>query len=365
MKKNNDAPVKKNPLSLQLDISKFEKATDDEKFMQQRMRPSTTFFKDGMRRLAKNKIAMTCLVILTLIILIVIIAPMFYPYSYSEQLGNIKGQLPDSSFRNLKPFEYGATEQARIAAGEFVFPHIFGTDDAGRDYAIRVIYGARVSLAVGLFASIIVLIIGVIYGSVAGYYGGKVDLVMMRIVDIIYSLPDLLMIILFSVVLKSVFTKEDGSSILEGTPLETLGVGMISIFIVFALLYWVSMARLIRGQILSIKQQDYVLAARSIGASGKHIIIRHMIPNCISVIIISTALQIPSAIFTESFLSFMGLGVDMPMPSLGSLASDALKGINSYSYRLIIPAVAICLIVLSLNLLGDGLRDAFDPKLKK
>ena len=365
MKKTENSLPKKNPLSLQLDLSKFELATEDEKYLQQRMRPSTTFFKDGMRRLSKNKIAMTCIVILTLIILAVIFVPMFYPYSYDQMLGNIKGQVPDSSFKNLKPFEYGKTELARIEAGEKVFPHIFGTDSAGRDYAIRVIYGARVSLSVGLFASIIVLIIGVIYGSISGYYGGKVDLVMMRIVDIIYSLPDLLMIILFSVVLKGAFTKEDGSSILEGTVLETLGIGMISIFIVFALLYWVSMARLIRGQILSIKQQDYVLAARSIGARGAHIIRRHMLPNCISVIIISTALQIPSAIFTESFLSFMGLGVDMPMPSLGSLASDALQGINSYAYRLIIPAVAICLIVLSLNLLGDGLRDAFDPKLKK
>ena len=358
MKKDINALPKKNPLSLQLDLSQFEKATDDEKFMQQRMRPSTTFFKDGMRRLAKNKIAMICLFVLIAIVLIVAFVPMFYPYDYSSQLGNIKGQIPDGSFKNLKPFEYSTTELKRIEAGEKIFPHIFGTDALGRDYAIRVIYGTRISLIVGLFASIIVLIIGVIYGSIAGYYGGKVDLVMMRLVDIIYSLPDLLMIILFSVVLKQTLN-------LEGTVFEKLGVGMISIFIVFALLYWVSMARLIRGQILTIKQQDYVLAARSIGASGKHIIIRHMIPNCISVIIISTALQIPSAIFTESFLSFMGLGVDMPMPSLGSLASDALKGINSYSYRLIIPAIAICLIVLSLNLLGDGLRDAFDPKLKK
>jgi oligopeptide transport system permease protein len=140
---------------------------------------------------------------------------------------------------------------------------------------------------------------------------------------------------------------------------------MISIFIVFAILYWVSMARLIRGQILSIKQQDYVLNARSIGAGSFHIITKHMTPNCMSVIIISTALQIPSAIFTESFLSFLGLGVSMPMPSLGSLASEAIDGMYSYGYRLVIPAVTICLIVLSLNLLGDGLRDAFDPKLKK
>ncbi|MBQ4598653.1 MAG: ABC transporter permease [Clostridia bacterium] len=358
MKKDSNALPKKNPLSLQLDLSSFEKATDEEKFMQQRMRESTTFFKDGMRRLRKNKIAMICLCVLIAIVLIITFVPMFYPYDYSTQLGITPGQPTDSSYKNLKPFEYGETELKRIEAGENIFPHIFGTDSLGRDYAIRVIYGARISLVVGLFASIIVLIIGTIYGSISGYYGGKVDLIMMRIVDIIYSLPDLLMIILLSVVLNKTLN-------LEGTFLESLGVGMISIFIVFALLYWVGMARLIRGQILTIKQQDYVLAARSLGASGGHIIRHHMLPNCISVIIISTALQIPSAIFTESFLSFMGLGVSMPMPSLGSLASEALGGIYSYPYRLAIPAVAICLIVLSLNLLGDGLRDAFDPKLKK
>ncbi len=358
MKKENTSLPKKNPLSLQLDLSKFDLATEEEKFLQQRMRPSTTFFKDGMRRLVKNKIAMICLFVIVAIVLIVTFVPMFYPYDYATQLGIKPGQPVDGSFKNLKPFEYSTTELARIEAGEKIFPHIFGTDALGRDYAIRVIYGTRISLVVGLFASIIVLIIGVIYGSISGYYGGKVDLIMMRIVDIIYSLPDLLMIILFSVVLKQTLN-------LEGTVFAKLGVGMISIFIVFALLYWVSMARLIRGQILTIKQQDYVLAARSLGAKGGHIIRRHMLPNCISVIIISTALQIPSAIFTESFLSFMGLGVSMPMPSLGSLCSEALGGIYSYAYRLVIPAIMICLVVLSLNLLGDGLRDAFDPKLKK
>ena len=352
--------IKKNPLSLQLDLSSFEKATDEEKFLQQRMRESTTFFKDGMRRFRKNKIAMISLFTVLTVVLIAIFAPMFYPYKYEEQLGIQAGENVDASYKNLKPFEYGKTELERIEAGEKVFPHIFGTDAHGRDYAIRVIYGTRVSLLVGFFASIIVLIIGVVYGSISGFYGGKVDLVMMRIVDIIYSLPDLLIIILLSVVLKQTI-----QSIIAGTVLEKIGVGMISIFVVFALLYWVSMARMIRGQILSIKQQDYVLAARSIGAKGGHIIKKHMLPNCISVIIISTALQIPSAIFTESFLSFLGLGVNIPMPSLGSLASDALAGIYSYAYRLVIPAIAICLIVLSLNLLGDGLRDAFDPKLRK
>ncbi|MDD6035844.1 MAG: ABC transporter permease [Lachnospiraceae bacterium] len=351
---------KKNPLSLQLNLQSFEQATEEEKYMQQRMRESTTFFKDGMRRLKKNKIAMTCFCIVVLIVLIAAFVPLFYPYSYEDQLGVVAGQKTDSSYNNLRPFEYGETELARIENGEFIFPHIFGTDAHGRDYAIRVIYGTRISLLAGFFASIIVLVIGAIYGSISGYYGGKVDLIMMRIVDIIYSLPDLLMIILFATVLKQ--TLEPA---LEGTVLAKLGTGMISIFIVFALLYWVGMARLVRGQILTIKQQDYVLNARSIGAKGGHIIRRHMLPNCISVLIISTALQIPSAIFTESYLSFLGLGVSMPMPSLGSLASEALSGVYSYSYRLVIPAVMICLIVLSLNLLGDGLRDAFDPKLKK
>lgn len=360
MKKDINEMPKKNPLSFQLDLQSFEKATDEEKYMQQRMRPSTTFFKDGMRRLMKNKVSVVCLIVISLVVLIAVFGPMVYPYTYDDQLGIRPGQLSDASYNNLKPFEYGETELKRIEAGEKIFPHIFGTDAHGRDYAIRVIYGTRISLLVGFFASIIVLIIGSIYGSISGYYGGKVDLIMMRIVDIIYSLPDLLMIILLSTVLNQVL-----APLIEGTWFAKLGTGMISIFIVFALLYWVGMARLIRGQILTIKQQDYVLNARSIGAKGGYIIRRHMLPNCISVLIISTALQIPSAIFTESYLSFMGLGVNMPMPSLGSLASDALGGIASYGYRLVIPAIAICLIVLSLNLLGDGLRDAFDPKLKK
>lgn len=351
--------MNKKLFSMHLDTDAFMPASAEEKEYMVQMRPSSTFFRDGVKRFVKNKVALVSLFVVIVIVISCIVIPFFMPYSYDQMLGVQLGKPVDASYNNLAPFEYGETEQAKIAAGEKVFPHIFGTDSQGRDYFIRIIYGARISLAVGFFASIIVLIIGMTVGSISGYCGGKVDLIIMRIVDIIYSLPDMLLIILLASALKQ--TKLD--QIIQGTVLERIGANIISLFIVFGVLYWVSMSRLIRGQILSLREQEYVLAAQAAGAKGKWIIFKHLMPNCISVIIISTALQIPSAIFTESYLSFLGLGVNAPMPSLGSLASDALNGINSYPYRLVIPAVVISLIVLSLNLLGDGLRDAFDPKL--
>ena len=348
------------PLSMHVDLNDFIPATDEEKEYLVQMRPSSTFFKDGVKRLVKNKVAFISLLVIILITIGSIVIPLFWPYSYDNQLGVQPGKPVDASYNNLGPFEYGRTEQARIEAGEKVFPHVFGTDSAGRDYFIRVVYGTRISLAVGFFASIIVLVIGMTMGSIAGYLGGVADMVIMRIVDVIYSLPDMLMVIL----LAAVMNQRIGPAI-EGTVLAKIGANILSLFITFALLYWVSMSRLIRGQILSLREQEYVLAARATGAKGSWIITKHLIPNSISVVIISTALQIPNAIFTESFLSFLGLGVNAPMPSLGSLASDALNGMTTYPYRLVIPAIVISLIVLGLNLLGDGLRDAFDPKLNK
>ncbi len=339
----------KNPLSLQIDPDLFREASEDEKKQQVTMRESISFMKDALRRLRKNKIAMISLTVIILVALIAFIVPTFYPYTYTKQ---------DVTAQNLGPFQYSAKEQMKMDQGISVFPHIMGTDNLGRDYAIRVIYGTRISLLVGIFSALIVIVIGIIYGSISGYFGGRVDMIMMRIVDIIYSLPDVLIVILLSVAIK------DWVSSSKSELIARLGAGMVSIFIVFGLLYWVSMARQVRGQILSIKEQEYVLASKAIGSSPMRIIRKHMIPNCVSVIIIVAAMQIPSAIFTESFLSFLGLGVSVPMPSLGSLASEARTALRSYPYQLIFPALAIFLIVLSFNLLGNGLRDAFDPKLR-
>ena len=263
-------------------------------------------------------------------------------------------------------FGYSNDELQRIADGEKVFPHVFGTDRYGRDIMVRTMYATRVSMIIGLAAALIVLVIGAIYGSISGYCGGKVDAVMQRIVEIIYTIPEVLIILLLGATLKPILEnfQNSGDGFLQNM-VTILGPNLIAIFIAFGLLYWVTMSRIIRGQILQLKQQEYVTAARALGAKGGRIIKRHLLPNCVGQIVTTTFLQIPSAIFTESFLSFLGMGVSAPMTSLGSMCSDGLSGLQSYPYRLFIPAIILSILILCLNLFGDGLRDALDPRLKK
>lgn len=343
----------KNKLSFQMNVEDFLPADESEKQSLVVMRESVGFWKDGMRRLKKNKIAMVSLIVVLVIFILSFIIPTVYPYKYEQQ---IKTSV------NLAPMQYSEAELAQIEAGEKVFPHILGTDNLGRDYAVRVMMGSRVSLLVGLVASAIILLIGSLYGSISGFFGGWVDMVMMRIVDIIYTVPDVLIIILLAAVLN--YPLKDLSQKPGFEWIGVIGVNLISIFLVFALLYWVGMARIVRSQIMILKEQEYVTAARALGASSGRIIRKHLLTNCIGTLIVTTTLQIPSSIFTESFLSFLGLGVNAPMPSLGSLASAAINGLQSYPHRLFAPAIMISVIILSFNLLGDGLRDAFDPKMK-
>ncbi len=265
-----------------------------------------------------------------------------------------------------KIFGYSTAELERMAEGESVFPHILGTDTFGRDYLVRLMVGTRISMLVGLGAALLVLCIGAVYGSISGYFGGRVDAVMQRIVEIIYSVPEVLVILLISMVLDDVLgTYVNAHNNILSDAIKVLGSNLIAMFMAFGMLYWVTMSRIIRGQIFQLKEQEYVTAARALGASGGRIIRKHLLPNCVGQIVVTTCLQIPSAIFLESFLSFLGVGVSAPLPSLGSMASSALSGIWSYPHRLICPALILSIMILSFNLFGDGLRDALDPKLKK
>ncbi|MFC0216239.1 ABC transporter permease [Paenibacillus chartarius] len=287
---------------------------------QQINKQSLSYWQDIWRRLKKNKLAIASIYLIVLLIIMAIIGPFLLPYSYSEQ-----------SFKDVNLSMSAA--------------HWFGTDDLGRDLFVRVWYGARYTLLIGFTAAFIDLVIGVIYGSIAGLAGGRTDTIMMRIVEIFYSIPYLLVVIMLMVL---------------------MGPGLKSIIIALGAFGWMGMARLVRGQILLLKEQEFVLAATTLGASKTRLIFKHLIPNALSVIIVNITFTIPHAIFAEAFLSFLGLGIPVPKASLGTLTSDAVGAlIQGHAYQLFFPAALISIAMLAFNLLGDGLRDALDPKMRK
>lgn len=283
------------------------------------VRPSLNYWADAWRRLRKNKLAMFGLVVLSILILLAIFGPLIGKFDYSTQ------HLKQT---NVRP------------NGQYWF----GTDDFGRDMWARVWWGTRISLFIGLIAAVLDLVVGVLYGGISAYFGGKVDTVMQRFIEIVYSIPYLLIAILLIMV---------------------MGPGIWSIILAYAITGWVTMARLVRGQMLVLKEQEYVLAAKTLGAKPWRIILKHLIPNVLSVVVVQITFVVPTAIFVESFLSFIGLGIKPPLASLGNLLSDGAQYMRYHPHRLTFPTIVFSLILLSFNLLGDGLRDALDPKMRR
>lgn len=366
--------------------------------------PAPTFGQEARRRLWANKPAVISIVFIVALVLAAFLGPFFSPYTYYKQdlklanippafetyaitdgagettrfflnasnfnlyevdaeghvLGLLRGGRKDIISKS-QPFTFGDTEvtldysrlPARLVAedGSEIRPsgwswnrtYLFGTDQLGRDILVRQLYGAQISLTVAFVATLVNFFIGVFYGGIAGYMSGKVDAVMMRIVEIISTIPLTLYVVLLMVVFDS---------------------GLLSIIIAIGSVFWVDMARIVRGQILSLKSQDYIAAARTMGASPARILTKHLLPNAIGPIIVTLTMLIPSAIFIESFMSFIGLGVTPPLASWGSLTSEAVETLRAYPHQLFFPAAAISLTMFAFNFLGDGLRDALDPRMR-
>ncbi len=303
-----------------ISIEKFRKLNKDTDISEKLARPSTTNWKDAWRRLKENKIAILAIIVLLVIGIMTIIGPHINGYSFEEY---------DSAKVNLKPSA----------------EHWFGTDNLGRDIFSRVWQGGRVSIVIGIFGALISTVVGCIYGAVSAYFGGKVDNIMMRIVEILASIPYLIVVILLSIILDS----------------KSLGTMLLSL----TLTGWTGMSRLVRGQMLQIKQQEYIMAAEALGVSPWNIIKKHLIPNSLGVILVAITFDIPGYIFAETFLSYIGLGIQSPDTSWGALASAAQQNFMFYPYQMFFPGLMIALTMLSFTLLGDGLRDALDPKLRQ
>ncbi|MHB8105989.1 MAG: ABC transporter permease [Candidatus Cryosericum sp.] len=305
------------------DAGSFLPAPQESEELQQVSGKPTTYWNDAIRRLRHNRLAVVGFWIIIALFAIAIFGPMVSPYNYADQ--DLENTFQSPTLR-----------------------HPFGTDQLGRDQMTRVMYGARISLAVGVVCAALNFLIGVTYGGISAYFGGRVDDVMMRIVDILYGIPTLIIVILLTVLFK-----DKGVS------------PLINVFIAIGLTYWLPMARIVRGEILSLKEREFALAAKTIGAPNNRILFKHLIPNAMGPIIVTVTLEVPSAIFTEAFLSYIGLGVSAPVASWGVLASDGTEAIRSFPYLVLFPALAICLTMFAFNFLGDGLRDALDPRLRQ
>lgn len=305
--------------NIQLNPEMFRHIELDAKKSEEVVRPSVTYWQDAWRRLKENRVAITCLFFLIFIVLMCIFAPILSPNSSTQQLTARTNEAPSLS-------------------------HIFGLDDLGRDIFTRLWLGGRVSLMIGMVGTLVSLIIGTLYGGISGYFGGIVDDVMMRIVEILVGIPYMIVVIVVSIVLDK---------------------GMTSLIIALCITSWTDLARIVRGQVLSLKESEYVLAAKTLGVSPIKIILKHLLPNTLSVIIVNTTFAIPGFIFSEAFLSFIGMGVQPPDTSWGAMAALGQQQMSYYPHELIFPALAISLTMLAFNLLGDGLRDAFDPKLRQ
>ncbi len=403
---------------IKFDKEMWEKIPKEEKNIEKIVRPSMTYWQDAWRRLKQNYLSMIGLVTIILLVLLAIVGPMLSKHDFARQNLSLQGIPPimdlykvsDETYvyahreykliqidpeghvikriaeknndteKKIRSYEIDgkkveleysyisaqnkAVEEGTEAAGPqaqkfalridgqevqpektvFNKTYWFGSDTLGRDIFVRVLNGARISLFIAFVATTVNLVIGVLYGGISGYMGGRVDAIMMRIVDIIDTVPLILYVILLTVVFEP---------------------GLQSIVIALGSVFWDRMARIVRAQVLTLKEQEFILAARTLGASTNRIMIRHLIPNALGPIIVTMTMMIPTAIFTEAFLSFIGLGVTPPIASWGTLANDALAGLRTYSYQLFFPSMAICITMLAFNFLGDGLRDALDPRLRK
>ena len=283
------------------------------------LRPSITYWQDVWQRFRKDPLALVGLFIILIMTLMAVFMPMVSPYTYSGM--------------DLLSMNQGPS-----------LAHPCGTDQMGRDLFIRIMYGARISLTIGIIAAVINFLIGVLYGGLSGYLGGRVDMVLMRIVDILSSLPSLLYIVLIMLI---------------------FGSNMGSVILALCFTSWIGTARVVRSEVMHLKHSEYVLAGRLAGANTWHLLIQHLIPNAMGPIIVSTAFLIPGAIFSEAFLSFLGIGIQAPRASWGSLANAAIPVMQMYPHLMLFPVIAICVTMFSFNFIGDGLRDALDPRLKK